>query len=173
MDVLHIEWLLYYCKCSYSGLELHARYNWQVKAPNTHSSLFLIRQFVRTYTSNSKTAGRTWKFCISNNCSTIRHSFYGLDLHERSNWRAMTPYTHHSHFQIQHCACTANIRRNIGHLEFYYTPINSTATQNDSSCIKSSKALPVSQLWSCTYITIWCATMHDDKTHWAYSYTTH
>ena len=40
MNVLHIKWLLYYRKCVFSVLELDARYDWRVMAPNTHHSLF-------------------------------------------------------------------------------------------------------------------------------------
>ena len=42
MNVLHIEWLLYYRRCPFSALELDARYKWWVMAPNTHHSLFPI-----------------------------------------------------------------------------------------------------------------------------------
>ena len=42
-----------------------------------------------------------------------------------------------------------------GHLQLYYTPNNSTTTQNDSSCAKSSKAVTISKIWSSTYIATW------------------
>ena len=37
--VLHIKQLLYYQRYSFSGLELHLSYDWQVTTPNTHHSL--------------------------------------------------------------------------------------------------------------------------------------
>ena len=42
MDVLHVKWLLYYRRCLFSVLWLYVWYNWQVMAPNTHHSLFMI-----------------------------------------------------------------------------------------------------------------------------------
>ena len=42
MDILHIEWLLYYQRCLLSVLQLDARYNWWVTAPNMPHSLFPI-----------------------------------------------------------------------------------------------------------------------------------
>ena len=43
MDVLHIEQLLYHQRYLFSGLELHAIYNWKVIAPNMRHNLFPIR----------------------------------------------------------------------------------------------------------------------------------
>ena len=62
--------LLYYQKCSFSSLELHASYNCRVTVLNTHRSLFPIYHFVRTDIHNLKTMGRIWTFYILNNCST-------------------------------------------------------------------------------------------------------
>ena len=42
MNILQIEWLLYYWRWLFSVLELDARYDWQVMAPNTHRSVFPI-----------------------------------------------------------------------------------------------------------------------------------
>ena len=42
IDVVHIEWLVYCWRCLFSALELDARYEWRLMAPNTHCSLFLI-----------------------------------------------------------------------------------------------------------------------------------
>ena len=39
-SVLQIKRLPYYWRCLFSGLELDARYEWQVMPPNTHHSLF-------------------------------------------------------------------------------------------------------------------------------------
>ena len=65
MDVLHIEWLLYYWKCLFSVLELDARYNWQVMAPNMHHNPFAISHlYVITHI--------TWKLQVTHDCSTIR-----------------------------------------------------------------------------------------------------
>ena len=38
----HMEQLHYYWRCVLSVLELDARYDWQVMAPNMHSSVFLL-----------------------------------------------------------------------------------------------------------------------------------
>ena len=38
-----MEWLFYYQRCLFSGLELYARYAWWVMAPNAHCSLSPIR----------------------------------------------------------------------------------------------------------------------------------
>ena len=45
VDVLHIEWLLYYWRCLFCVLELDASYKWQVTHPDTHHSLFPISYF--------------------------------------------------------------------------------------------------------------------------------
>ena len=42
MNIVHIERLLYCQRCLSSVLELDARCDWQVMAPNTHHSFFLI-----------------------------------------------------------------------------------------------------------------------------------
>ena len=97
--------------------------------------------------------------------------FCGLELHERFDWRATVREMDWTHSLI-HFVHSASISRKIEHLQLYYTPVNSTATQDYSTCVKSSKAVTVSKLWPCTYITIWCATMYDNKTHWACEYTT-
>ena len=47
MDVVLIEQLIYYQKCLFSGLELHAIYNWRVMAPNTHCSHFLMHHLLQ------------------------------------------------------------------------------------------------------------------------------
>ena len=41
-DILPIEWLLYYLRYLFSGLELYARYNQKVMDPNMHCNLFPI-----------------------------------------------------------------------------------------------------------------------------------
>ena len=46
----------------------------------------------------------------------------------------------------------------MGLLQLYYIPIDSTGTQDDSSCVESNKAVRVSKLWSLKYIAIWCVT---------------
>ena len=101
MDILHIKRLHYYQRCLFSGAELHVRYDRRVMAPNTHCSLFPIRNLcVRPCI--------TWKLYrsymdvlhIERLVYYWRHSLYGLELHERSNWRATAPYTHCSHSMI-------------------------------------------------------------------------
>ena len=70
MDVQHIKQLLYYQRSSFSGLELHVCYNWQVMAPNMHCILFSMHS-VCTYTKNLKTTGCTWPLYITNDCFAI------------------------------------------------------------------------------------------------------
>ena len=65
-NVLHIKQLLCYQRCSFSGLELHVSYNWQVTAPNMLCSPFSVCHFVHTYTHNLKIRSRIWTFHISN-----------------------------------------------------------------------------------------------------------
>ena len=91
-------------------------------------------------------------------------------MHERSDWRAMVSDMHHSHSLIQHCVCAANIGKKIAPATLLYTPINSTAIQDDPFPVNSSRAVIVSKLWSRTYmyLAIWHVTMYDNKTHIAY-----
>ena len=42
MNVLHMQQILYYWRPSFSGLELHASYDWRVMTPNTHHGLFPV-----------------------------------------------------------------------------------------------------------------------------------
>ena len=78
---------------------------------------------------------------VVNGCSTyhtiallLESSLYGLELHDRSEWRATAPDMHCGHSLRQHC---------------------------------------VHMLQTCTYIAIWCATMHDNKTHIPYDCILH
>ena len=72
MDVLHMEWLLYYCRCLFSVLELDSRYNWQVMAPNTPCNLFLMSHlFVLTCI--------TWKLQVIYGCSGDRMTAVQLE----------------------------------------------------------------------------------------------
>ena len=64
----------------------------------------------------------------------VRFFLCGLELHERSDWRATAPNTHRGHSLIKHC---------------------------------------VHILQACTDITIWCTTVHDNKSHIAYDCITH
>ena len=141
MDNLLIEWKLYYQRCLFSGLELHARYDWQDMIGKlwlqTHIPVFPIHvHHLCILTCITWTIQVVQTLYISNNCSTCTFltSLCGLKLHERFNWKAMAPDTHHSHSLIQHCVC---------------------------------------MLQALTYITIWCATTHDNKTHIAYDCITH
>ena len=42
MEVVHIEWLLYYWTCLFSVLKLDTRYDWQLLTPNSHNRFFPI-----------------------------------------------------------------------------------------------------------------------------------
>ena len=93
MDIEPIEWLLYRRRCIFSVLELDARCNWWGTASNSHHSLFLISHlYVLTHTTwnlevNMDVQHTAWLFYNQ------RHSLCGLELHERFNWRAMSPDT--------------------------------------------------------------------------------
>ena len=68
MDVLRIEWLLYYRRCLFSVLELDSRDKWRVMLPNMHQSLFLISHFY-AYRVLRRT---TWKVQVVSECSAYR-----------------------------------------------------------------------------------------------------
>ena len=46
-DIVNIKQLIYYWRCSFSSLELHARYGWQA-TPQTH--ITVSSQYVILYT---------------------------------------------------------------------------------------------------------------------------
>ena len=52
--VLHIERLLYHMRCLFSMLEVDARYDWQVMAPNTHHNAFLISHYAYLHSKLEK-----------------------------------------------------------------------------------------------------------------------
>ena len=62
MDILHIEQLFYYQRCVLPGLELHARYDWWVMAPNMDCSLFPVPHLCVLPCI-------TWKLQIVHRCS--------------------------------------------------------------------------------------------------------
>ena len=149
MDVLHvhIKQLLYYQGYFFSGLELHASYIWWVMAPNIHHGLFPISHIVHTYLQSLKTTGRMWTLYIKWLVYCWRHFFCGLELHERSNLRAISPDKRCSRSLIQHCVLGASIR---GKYDAPATLLhcNGLHCYPGWSCIESSKAVTVSRLWS-------------------------
>ena len=72
MDILHILQLLYYGRCPSSVLELDTSYDWQVMAPNTHHSLFLINPLCILTRTTWKLQVVLQTFYILNDCYTIR-----------------------------------------------------------------------------------------------------
>ena len=64
---------------------------------------------------NLKATGLVWKWNITTDCFTVRHSLRGLELHERSNWRATSPPLdiHCGHSLIQHSVCILQARTYI------------------------------------------------------------
>ena len=108
MDILHIKWLLYYQRYLLSALELNARYEWWVMAPEMHCNLFLISHLcVLTRI--------TWNFRSYVNVQHIkrllyyrRHFLYSLELHERSDWRAMFPDMYQSFSDTTLCTYNAS-----------------------------------------------------------------
>ena len=124
------------------------------------TSLFRIHQFVCTYTHNLKIT-----VCIKN----VLHIEWLLYYQIRSflRFRVAWEIWHPSQlFSDTLCECCKHKQKNTGHLQLYYTAIDSTTTQDDSPFVKSSKAVTVSKLLPHTYIAIWCqmkallATMH-------------
>ena len=67
------QWLLYYQRYLFSGLEQYARYNQWVISPNKHHNLILIH-FVCTYIHNSKNMSHVLNFYMLNDSSTIWHA---------------------------------------------------------------------------------------------------
>ena len=68
-----------------------------------------------------------------------KHFICGLELQDRL--KSYSPEMYHSPPLMQHCVCThctTSISKSMGHLQLSYTPIDSTAIQDDSSCVNSS-----------------------------------
>ena len=107
-DVLHSEWLLENWKWLFSVLELNARYDWRVVAPHTQHSLFQLLIFC-TYTNKLKTIGHIWTFSTEWLFYYLTHSLWGLELHERSEWRVMAPDMHRSFPDATLCAYIASL----------------------------------------------------------------
>ena len=89
MNILHIKRLLYYQRGLFTGLELYARYDWQVMRLHTHHHFFLIRHLCIL-------AWITWKLQVVYGCPTCQITgvlsetfLFCLELHERSDWRAI------------------------------------------------------------------------------------
>ena len=97
-NILQIKWLL-----CYRRLELRAKYNWQVMAPNTNSSLIHHLCILTCITCYIDILHMTWLLYYR------RHSFCSLELHEKSDWRTVVPDTHHGCSVIQHCVHTASL----------------------------------------------------------------
>ena len=55
-----IKHLLYYSRCSFSGLELHVHYDWWVIALALHCGFFPIRRFVHRSTHISSITQKLW-----------------------------------------------------------------------------------------------------------------
>ena len=133
MGVLHIEWLLHYRRGLFSVLEQDVRYNWWVRAPDMHHSLFRISHLcVLTCIA--------WKLQVIHGCcaywttALLLKTFFVWfrELLERFYWRA---------------------------------------TASDTIQLFSGAMLCALQ--ACTYITIWCPTTHDNKTHIPYECMLH
>ena len=95
MDVLHIERLLYYRTWLFSGLALHARYDW--------SSFFVTRHCARTSTQNLKTTSRIWHSIYRTTTLLSKTFLAWLELHQRSNLRATAADTQKILWYMQHC----------------------------------------------------------------------
>ena len=57
MDILHIEWLLYYRRHSFCGLELYERFNLRTVAPDTHHHVILWYSIVCILQHRQKNKG--------------------------------------------------------------------------------------------------------------------
>ena len=122
---------------------------------------------VHTFTHNLKTTGHTQLLYYQ------RHSFFGLDLHERSNWKAMVPDMNHVPFLIQYCVCTTSTSRKIqgtcNSTKLHLTPILPRMILFVLNC-PSSNNQKARFLYIHRCIVIWCATMYDNKAHVPYDY---
>ena len=88
MDNLHIDWLLCYQRYLFSVLELDVRYIWQVMAPNVHCSVFPISNLCVLTCITCELQTLYERSAIEQLLYYWRHSLRGLELHERSVWRA-------------------------------------------------------------------------------------
>ena len=89
--------------CVESGCE----YDWWLMAPNMHCSLFSNQPIVHTYMHTLKNTGHIWMFCMT--ALLFETCSHGLELYERSNWRATAPNTHWWFSDTTLCAFTASL----------------------------------------------------------------
>ena len=120
--------------------------------------------FVQTYIHKFERTGCIWMLHVSNNYSTTGDIPFMFT-------SCMSDLTGKLWLQIfitvilsdnPMCIPQAKVETQL-HLQIYYTPIHSIATQKNSSRVKSSKAVIVSKHLTCIYISIWCATTHATK----------
>ena len=97
-NVLHIKRLLYHQRCSFSGTELHASYNWRVTVPKKRMTRFLTWHFVHTCMHDSTVTGHRWMFYYQ------RYLYCGVELHMSYMYDCwvMSPKMHHSLMDVLH-----------------------------------------------------------------------
>ena len=157
-------------------------------APNTHHSHFSTHHFVHTYTSYTNILHIEWLLYYR------RCLFSVLDLRARYNWWVTTPNTHHSFFLIWHLCILPRITWKLQvvyrHSTYWTTSLllktfleqfrvaweiqlESYGPRHtcDHSLIQHCLACTASPY--ILYITIWCTTIYDNKTHVAYDCTTY
>ena len=141
-------------------------------------------ELVHTYAHNSITTSRIWMFYISNKL-LAEMSIVCVRAGCEIQWQVMTPNTHCSLFLISHLCvltcitwklqshiwtlCISNdcsITRDIPCVVCVRNPTGDIQPQ---TCIGHSLIQHcVHMLQAVSYITIWCATTHNNKTHILY-----
>ena len=90
MDVQHIEQLLYYWRCSFSGLELRVLHV-QLASYGSKHALHTLQYAILCVLIQKLENYRLYMDALHNKRLLCyhRHLFCGLELHEKSDWRGM------------------------------------------------------------------------------------
>ena len=146
MDVLHIEWLLYYWRCLFSVLQLKVRYEWWVMVPKMHCSPFLISHLCAL-------TRITWKLWVVYGCCAYQMTTILLETFNvwfRVAWEILLesygPQTRIGRSLIQNCVLILQAHTYIG-IWSVTTHDNKTHTPYD--CILHTKWWPYCQRCIC------------------------
>ena len=150
-------------------------------------------KFVRAYTCNSKTTGRIWTLCISNNCSAIWDVYFlcagaccdiRLASYDSKHWAQffsgkpfVRPYTPNLKTKgyIWMVSISNDCSTIVDILCVVYNCMRDSTGELRPQ-IRISRSLIqncVYILQALIYIAIWCATTHDNKTHVPYDCILH
>ena len=107
----------------FGGLELHASYDWQDMASDTHHGLFLMCHFVRTYLRAELENYRSCKdvLPIEQLLYYQRYLFSRIELYVRYSHWVMAPNTHRNFFPIRHFVHTyTHSSKTTGYIWMFY-----------------------------------------------------